>query len=268
VSRSLRSIEVIGGTVRELRSTIGWTQKRLGRRAGMSQSMVSLIENAKQPDLTFATADALVAALGGRLSIAVDAPYLGDRRRQREPAHARLEAHVARRLRDAGWEIRTEVEVGGDRSRGWIDVIAWHGSSRVLLVIELKTEIHDLGQIERSLGWYERECRTVASRERWRPSRVVGCLLLLATDANDARGAENGPSIAGGFPLRSRHLDALVRGAPGDIPAGRAIAMVDPRSRRVDWIRALRVDGRSRPAPYVDYAAFMRVSRAGRRRPR
>ena len=267
MTRSSRSIAVVGATVRELRSTIGWTQQGLGRRAGVSQSMVSLIENAQRPDLTFATADALFAAMGGRLSIAVDAPYLGDRRRQREPAHARLEAYVAGRLRDAGWEIRTEVEVGGDRSRGWIDVIAWHAPSRVLLVIELKTEIHDLGQIERSLGWYERESRGVALRERWRPSRVVGCLLLLATDANDARVAANGPSIASGFPLRSRHLRAVVDGAAGDIPAGRAIAMVDPRSRRVEWVRTMRVDGRSGPASYSDYAAFMRINRAGRRRP-
>lgn len=266
VARSSRSIQNVGTTVRELRSTIGWTQKTLGRRAGVSQSMVSLIENSRRPDLTFATADAVIGAMGGRLSITVDAPYLSDRRRQRDPAHARLAAHVASRLRAAEWEIRAEVEVGGDRSRGWIDLLGWNHRSRVLLVIELKTEIHDLGQIERSLGWYERESRAAAFREQWRPTRIVGCLLLLATDANDQRVAANSASIAAGFPVRSRHLNGLLAGTGGEIPAGRAIAMVDPRSRRIEWIRPLRIDGRSSPAPYADYAGFMRSSPAGHRR--
>lgn len=253
--------------MRELRSTIGWTQKTLAQQAGVSQSMVSLVENARQPDLTFATADALLGAMGGRLSIAIDAPYLGDRKRQRDPAHARLAAYVATGLRRTGWEVRTEVEVGGDRSRGWIDVLAWHPRNRVLLVVELKTEIHDLGQIERSLGWYERESRAIAFRERWRPGQIVGCLLILATAANDARVVANRAAIEGGFPVRARHLIGILAGDGGTIPTGRAIAMLDPRSRRVDWARALRIDGRHSAAPYIDYADFMRASGVrGRRR--
>ena len=173
---------------------------------------VSRIENARRTDLTFATADALVGSMGARLTIAVDAPYLGDRRNQRDPAHARLSAYVSMRLRAAGWEVRTEVEIGGDRSRGWIDLLGWDPRNHVLIVIELKTEIHNLGQIERSLGWYERESRAFAIRERWRPRQVVGCLLLLSTDANDVRVATNSTAIASGFPLRARHLSRLLAG--------------------------------------------------------
>ena len=257
-------VTAIALAVRNLRTTIGWSQRELGRRAGVSQSMVCLVELGSLPDLTLSTVAALVGAMGGRLVVDIDAPYLGDRERQRDPAHAALSAHIIGRLRRAGWDVRTEVEVGGDRSRGWIDVLAVHRVSGVLLVIEIKTEIRDLGQIERSLGWYEREAWAAARRMGWRPSRVLGCLLLLATDANDARVDANRTSIQAGFPLRARDLAPIVAGEAAPREQGRAIAMVDPRSRRRAWCGALRLDGRRSPAPYLDYASFMRATRRAR----
>jgi len=253
-------VTAIGKAVRNLRTTIGWSQRELGRRASVSQSMVCVVERGSLHDLTFSTAAALVRAMGGRLLIDVDAPYLGDRERQRDPAHAMLSAHVVGRLRRAGWEVRTEVEVGGDRSRGWIDLLAVHIVSGIMLVIELKTEIHDLGQIERSLGWYEREAWVAARRMGLHPKRLIGCLLLLATEANDVRIASNRGSIQAGFPLRARHLAQVVDGGAAPAEAGRAIALIDPRSRKRAWFSALRIDGRRSRARYADYADFMRVT--------
>ncbi|MCI0581768.1 MAG: helix-turn-helix domain-containing protein [Chloroflexi bacterium] len=253
-------VSAVGKAVRDLRTAIGWSQRELARRAGVSQSMVCVVERGSAPDLTFSTAAALVGALGGRLVIDVDAPYLGDRERQRDPAHAMLSGHVVGRLRRAGWHVRTEVEIGGDRSRGWIDVLAVHPASGVMLIIEIKTEIRDLGQIERSLGWYEREAWAAARRMGWQPSRAIGCLLLLATEANDARVVANRVSIQAGFPLRARDLGPIVAGETVSGRQGRAIAMVDPRSRRRAWCGALRLDGRRSPAPYLDYASLMRAT--------
>jgi transcriptional regulator with XRE-family HTH domain len=250
-------ITVVGNAVRTLRTTIGWSQRELGRRARVSQSMVCLVERGALGDLTFSTAATLLKAMGARLVVNVDAPYLADRARQRDPAHARLGSYVAARLRRAGWETRAEVEVGSDRSRGWIDLLAFHPASGLMLVIEIKTEIRDLGQIERSLGWYEREAWAVARRLGWRSTRVIGSLLLLATDANDLRAGANRPSIDVGFPLRARHLGPVLVGGAPPPEKGRAIAMVDPRSRRRSWWGTLRIDGRRSPAPYLDYADFM-----------
>jgi hypothetical protein len=160
--------------------------------------------------------------------------------------------------------VATEFEIGGDRSRGWIDVLAYHPLTGWLLVIEIKTEIHDMGAIERSLGWYEREAMVAALRLGWRPRRSLGCLLLLATVANDGRVSDNREPIADGFPVRARELAGLVDGEGGPPRRGRAIAMIDPLSRRAVWLRPLRLDGRRQPAPYADYADFMRS--VGRRR--
>jgi transcriptional regulator with XRE-family HTH domain len=259
--------QIVGTAVASLRGILGWTQQELGRRAGTSQGMVSAVEHARLGDLTFSRAERLLAVMGARLVISVDAPFLGDRQRQRDPAHARCSTHVASRLRRAGWEVATEVEIGGDRSRGWIDVLAWHPETKFLLVIEIKTEIHDLGGIERSLGWYEREAILAAERFRWRVRHTLGCLLLLATDANDLRVGANREPFSVGFPVRARNLSVQVTGSETRV-AGRAVAMVDPLSKRAAWLRPLRVDGRRSKAPYVDYADFMRsVEGRGRLRP-
>jgi transcriptional regulator with XRE-family HTH domain len=240
---------------------LGWTQQELADRANTSQAMVSAIENGRVKDLTFSRAERLLAAMGASLATTIEAPFLGDRQRQREPVHARSSTHVASRLRRAGWHVATEVEVGGDRSRGWIDVLAFHPVTRWLLVIEIKTEIHDLGQIERSLGWYEREAWLAARRLGWHPGRTIGCLLLLATAANDARVAANRESFAAGFPVRARDLADVVEGRGEPSSSGRAVAMIDPLSKRAAWLRPLRLDGRRSAAPYADYADFMRAVR-------
>jgi transcriptional regulator with XRE-family HTH domain len=261
-------VKAIGRLVKSLRTTIGWSQRGLGARAGLSQSMVCLVERGSLGDLTFSTASVLLESMGARLVVSADAPYLGDRQRQRDPAHARLSAYGVARLRRSGWLVRTEVEIGGNRSRGWIDILAIHPSTGLLLVIELKTEIRDLGGIERSLGWYEREAWAAARRLGWRPRRVLGCLLLLATQGNELRLTANRASIDLGFPMRARHLGPIVSaGTDPDLP-GRAIAMIDPRSKRRAWCGPLRIDGRRSAAPYLDYADFVRSVETGLRRSR
>ena len=224
--------------------------------------MISRAERGLAAGLAFDTAMHTLDAMGARLIVRVDAPLLVSAPRQKDPAHARMSGYVGARLRRAGWQTMTEVEVGGDRSRGWIDVLAFEPKSRILLVIELKTEIHDLGQIERSLGWHEREAWAAARRSGWRPSALRGWLLLLASESNDARIAENRISFDTGFPLRSRHLMAILEGTTRSVADGRGVAMVDPRSRRRTWCRPLRIDGRWTRSPYEDYRDFVRRSLA------
>lgn len=251
--------QAIGATLTEIRCAIRWSQRELGRRTGIPQSTISRIEQAKASDLPLSVIAILVEAMGGRLRIEVDAPFLGERRSQLDPAHARMSGYVARRLESAGWRVATEVEVGGNRSRGWIDLLAFNPAMRLLFVIELKTEIHDLGQIDRTLSWYEREAWASARRLGWRPMAVTGCLLLLMTERNDAAVRFNRESLRRLFPTRARILSTVVEGtSPDTSQNGRGLAMVDPRSKRRFWIRPLADDGRRVPAPYVDYAHFVR----------
>ena len=152
------------------------------------------------------------------------------------------------------------MEIGGDRSRGWIDVLAYHPQTGWLLIIEIKTEIHDLGAIERSLGWYEREAWLAAERLGWRARRSMGCLLLLATTVNDVRIDANREPFVIGFPVRARDLVAFIQDGVEPAITGRAVAMIDPLSKRTGWLRPLRLDGRRSMAPHADYAGFMRTA--------
>lgn len=254
-------VQLLAATVTGLRSAMRWSQRELSRRSGVQQSMISRIEGAKLTDPPLATIAVLIETMGGRLRIEVDAPFLGERRQQLDAVHSRMSGFVARRLESRGWRVATEVEVGGNRARGWIDLLAFDASSRLVIVIEIKTEIHDLGRIDRTLGWYEREAWAAARRLGWRPGSVTGCLLLLATQQNDADVRHNRESLDRLFPLRARMLTTLVNGLPTSTPLARAMAMVDPRSRRQSWIRPTVIDGRRTAAPYVDYADFMRRSR-------
>jgi hypothetical protein len=202
--------------------------------------------------------DRLLAAMGARLILDAKAPFLANSR-QRDRVHATCTAHVARRIERAGWEVAMEIEVGRDRSRGWIDVLAWHPGTGLLLVIEVKTEFRDLGAIERQLGWYENEAWSAARRQGWRPRRVAGVLILLSTAAVEDRIRDNRDGLARTFPARARDLSAIVSdGGIGPEGPRRGLALIDPRSRRVAWLRPSRVDGRRTPAPYIDYADFVR----------
>jgi transcriptional regulator with XRE-family HTH domain len=253
-------IEALARAVVSIRTALGWSQMDLALRAGMSQSTISRLERGQATDVTIGTAWRVLEAMGARPSLTVEPPYLGDRARQRDAAHARCTSHVGRRLERSGWLVAREVEVGGGRSRGWIDVLAFHPPTGLLLVIEVKTELHDLGQVERTLGWYEREAWAAARRRGWRPRRVCSGLLLLATEANEERLRSNREAIDSSFPVRAGELRDVIGGSQVG-SSGRALALIDPRSKRRLWLRPTRLDGRRSAAPYADYAGFMRLAR-------
>jgi transcriptional regulator with XRE-family HTH domain len=257
-----------GAIIRDLRHALGWSQRTLAVKSGVSQPWISAVERGRACDVSIDTIDRLLSAMGATLVLDVRAPFLANPR-QRDVAHARCSAFVARRLERAGWHVATEVEVGGDRSRGWIDVLAWHPGTGLILVIEIKTELRDLGAIERAIGWYEREAWAAARRLGWRPRRVLGCLLVLSTEAVDQRIRENRDALARVYPLRATDLAGVVRdGGAAALRASRGIALIDPRSRRNAWLRASRADGRRTANPYADYADFVRQDIGHRSRSR
>src|SRR5688572_5656288 len=101
--------------VKDLRLALGWTQRALAMKAGVSQSWICDVERGRCPDASLDTFDRLLSVMGARLVLEVDAPVLVNRR-PRDVVHARCSGHVARRLERAGWTVAREVEVGGDRS--------------------------------------------------------------------------------------------------------------------------------------------------------
>jgi hypothetical protein len=218
---------------------------------------VSRAERGTLVTLTIADADELCRALGATLVFGVEAPILIAGDRQRDAAHSRCVAYVAKRLERDGWLVAREVEIGDIRRPGWIDLLAYHPSTRTLLVIEVKTQVVDVGGLERQLTWYQRHGEMAARRRGWAPRHTLTAALILATEANDLRLRENAGTFRQRFRIRWRELAAVVGGSEPPPGLEWAMAMIDPRSKARTWGRATVLDGRRSIAPYRDVADFL-----------
>jgi transcriptional regulator with XRE-family HTH domain len=246
-----------GASVRAVRTALGLSQRTFAGRIGRSQAWLSLLERGRVSRLSIVEADLICRTLGATLVLGVEAPVLIAGARQRDAAHARCVAYVARRLRADGWLVQREVQIGSRSRPGWIDIVAFHPASAVLLIIEVKTELTDLGGLERQLRWYVREAPRAATQFGWQSDAVQGCVLMLSTTATDDRIRENAVGIGQIFPRRWREMMQVVRGVTRPERAW-AIATIDPRSRVRDWCRPTVLDGRRKPAPYRHVADFLR----------
>lgn len=250
-------IAAIPELIRDACLALGWSQRELSRRSGVPQTSISRFLKGRLDAVDLSQLSDIATATGARLRLLVDAPFLADRARQRDAVHARCIGFAARRLRAAGWQVATEVEIRASRGPGWIDALAFHPGSRRLLVMEIKTEIDDLGRIQRTLGWYQHEAWTAAARLGWRPRAATAVLLLLATRANDQRLRANAAIVREAFPTEAAGLRQVLTGS--DASTGRwGIAMIDPCSRASIWLRPTTLDRRHAQSPYENYAEVAR----------
>lgn len=236
----------------ETRTRLGLTQQQLGDVVGVTRGYIAKVETANA-NPTLDLVERIAAALDLGIDLVARVPMVAGDRRQRDFVHARCSAYIDRRLQGLGWQTAREVEIVHGHSHGWIDLLAYDPASGTLLVIEIKTRLDDLGSVERQLGWYERSAFEVARRLGWRPRQVRGWLLVLASDEVDGVVSQNRDLLARSFPARARSMSAVTRREPAG-QAGRGIAMIDPTSKRSEWLRAARVDGRRSPAAFRDYA--------------
>ena len=228
----------------------------LARSVGVTPSYIGRIERGTaNPPLKLV--EAIARALGLEISLAVRGPSFPAGRRVVDAVHARCSAYVDRRLRTAGWSTAREVEIVHGRSHGWIDLLAFDRRTGTLLVIEIKTRLDDLGALERQLGWYERMAWEAARRLGWRPLRVQVCVFALASDEVEAVIRTHRDLIRLAFPVRSRALMAVIGGSRVDTQ-GRGLALIDPSSRRQDWLIATSLDGRRSRLPFRIYADAVR----------
>jgi len=159
---------LIGRSIRTARLAARWKQAELARRLGTTQSAVSRLETGSSSCIDIRLASAAFRLLGIRTSVDSATIGLVGRREQSDFVHARCSSYVASRLRADQWEVGLEVEVGSGRYRGWIDLLAFRAIDRALFCGEIKTELDDLGRIQRTVSWYEREAWEAARRMGWR----------------------------------------------------------------------------------------------------
>jgi len=164
--------------MRALRQRRGWRQIDLAGAAGCSQNLVSLVERGHLDLLSTRVLRRLAAALDATLGLEIR--WRGaSLDRLLDEGHAALVAAVAESLRGLGWLVAIEVTYSEFGERGSFDLIAFHPVAKVLLVVEVKT---DLPSAEATLRKLDEKARlaTRVARDRlgWQPTAVARVLVV------------------------------------------------------------------------------------------
>jgi transcriptional regulator with XRE-family HTH domain len=254
----------IAGIIRDARRLAGWSQAELAARAGASQPALSRIETGRNAGVDLDAAGRFLAALGMSADLTVRALHLQDRERQTDAVHSVMSGFIARRLERWDWPSVLEAQIGDVVPRGWIDLVAYRKSDRSLLVEETKTDIPDMGGLQRSLSFYQSRAWEVARGLGWRPTRIVVLVVALDSETIARRLADNREVITRVFPARTGDVVAWLSDPAKPAPNGWAIGTCDPASRERAWLRPTTLGARRRAPAYRDYAhaaASLRIRR-------
>jgi hypothetical protein len=224
----------------------------------VSRTFIARVERARTP-VTLADVERISVALGMRTALTLTPPIFFAEARVGDRVHASCVGYVTRRLVAEGWLVAAEVDVGDGPVRGWIDLMAFDPRTGTLLIIEMKTRLADLGGLQRQINWYERHALSAARSLGWRPRRIGSWVLGVASAELEASLLMHRDVFDREFPARATGMLPVIAGQEW---GGRALALIDPASRRRAWLIRTRLDGRRSAPPYRDYVdAARRLSR-------
>lgn len=139
--------------------------------------------------------------------------------RLRDAGHAALAAAWKRRLERWGWQVWVEVSFNHYGERGRVDLVAWHPIHRLLLVVEVKTEIAD---VQALLGGLDIKRRVAPAIARGlRIASVAGAvpLLVVADGTTNRERVRRLAPLFSLFTLRGREAVQWLR-RPSAAPVG------------------------------------------------
>lgn len=189
----------------------------MATRANVSEACVSRLERGKANELHLEELLLIVEALGGQLDLLVRWRG-GELDRLLNARHSALHESVARSFRTLdGWQIAPEVSFNVRGERGVIDILAWHASTRTLLVIELKTEIVDINGLMGTADTRRRLAPLIARDRGWVPQTVGLWIIVEDSKTNRRRVQSHGATLRSAFPLDGRNVRSWLRAPNGPI---------------------------------------------------
>jgi transcriptional regulator with XRE-family HTH domain len=235
----------IGRIGRALRHRLGWRQRDLGDRIGLSQDEISLFERGRIESMPIRTVRRILGGLDAELVLVVRWRG-GDLDRLLDAAHARLADDLTRFLEADGWEVAPEVSYAVYGERGSIDLLAWRAETRALLVVEVKSEITS---VEGTFRKHDEKVRLAANvaRERfgWSPI-LIARLLVLPEHRTVRRQVEDKSALFGRvYPTRNVGVRRWLKAPSG--PLSGLLFLPDTSVARGRRARPTRK--RVRPAP-------------------
>jgi transcriptional regulator with XRE-family HTH domain len=230
-----------GRLVRLARLKRRWRQEDLASKAGVSRTLVSRLEHGHLGELAFASIRRIAAAVDIRVEVlprsrAIDIDRVVNAR------HSALAAFLVTWFGVFdGWTVRAEVSYSEFGERGSIDLLCWHDATRSLLVVEIKTELLEFGELLAKLDAKERLASRIARRFDWHPASVSTCLLVADSPTNHRRGAAHAALLRTALPDDGRALVRWLKAPAGAVHALRFVSDVRPGHVRSDFGAPTRV---------------------------
>jgi transcriptional regulator with XRE-family HTH domain len=238
-----------GKVLRIVRRRRGLTQANLAAMAGVAQQTVSLLERGKADGSTLRTIKKVAAPLGITVDLVLrwKGPELD---RLVDARHAMLVKAVVSRL-GPDWQVVVEYTFNHYGDRGSVDVLAWHAGARMVLLVEVKTELDSLEAVLRSMDVKTRVVPALLARDRGWRGQLGGSVLVLPDDSASRRAvARLSPVFDVALPGRTMMVRQWLRKPVGplrgiwflaDTPARRVVRnpgsaglVCRPRRTRVD----------------------------------
>jgi transcriptional regulator with XRE-family HTH domain len=242
----------LGAIFRAVRIRLGMRQHDVAVLAGVSDATISRLERGFVGEMSSDVVRCVAAVL--EIRVEYTARWRGgDLDRLVNARHARLAEECVAELRAVdGWVVRPEVSFAIFGERGAIDLLAWHEARRALLVIELKTEIVDIGELLATLDRKVRLARRVAADLSWQAESVSVALLVAEGRTNRRRIDAHAGVFGAAYPDDGRRLRRWLRG-----PVGRVAVLTFVPDRRRGSVRTAmstpkRVRARPRAASRAD----------------
>jgi transcriptional regulator with XRE-family HTH domain len=210
--------ERFGGLARVLRIRRGLRQIDVAKLAGVSDQTVSRIERGHLETLSVSVIRRVMRVLEARLDLAIRT-RAGEIERLGSAVHSALVETVIEALRESGWVTRAEASFSVAGERGLIDIVAWHASTRSLLLIEIKTEIVDVGE---ALGTFDRKRRlapVIARQLGLDPVSTSAALVVADTRTNHRRVQEHAATFGGTLPHGGQRFRAFIARPFGSVEA-------------------------------------------------
>jgi transcriptional regulator with XRE-family HTH domain len=197
----------VGMAIRTVRVRRRKRQRDIAAEAGVGPSTVSRIERGRLDQLSIATVRKVCFRLELRAEIRLRSRG-ADLDRMLAARHSALVEAVIARLREdfPGWEVVPEASFAIRGEWGVIDILAWHPGRRALLLIEVKTEIVDVGEM---LGTFDRKrrlAREIAAERGWEPSSVSAWIVVSESRTNERRIHDHRTTLRAGYPDDGRRM--------------------------------------------------------------
>ena len=203
-------------------------QEDVASRARVHRSTISRIERGHIGSLSLDTLRRSAAALDIRVMLL---PWWrgGELDRLLNARHSAMHEELARLFRDLPeWIAAPEVSFAIFGERGVIDILAWHPSTRTLLVIELKTELVDMQDLVGTVDRKRRLAARVARERGWNPERTAVWVVIARSERNRRAVHAHAAFLRSAFPDDGRRVTAWLRHPVGSFAALSFVSIAHP----------------------------------------